>query len=183
MEESVMTQRYSASQKQLTKESITESLFLLLKDRDYASISITDISKKAGVSRMAFYRNYNDKNQVIEEFISQIYEGFFKEAFSLQVLTPETVSRELVSYFDKYSDIFFESIERGYNEILFRSFSKALADFYKLTVTWENYAGRRAYYWNTFMAAGLFYVFMDWIHRSKEESVEEMVQLITEMNT
>jgi AcrR family transcriptional regulator len=182
-EKSVMAQKYSESQKQLTKESITESLFLLLKEKDFAAITITDITKKAGVSRMAFYRNFNDKNQVIESYFNQIYEEFFKEAESLPVRTVETVSRELVGYFDKHSILFLESIRRGYNEILFRSFSKALGDFYNHTVTWDNYEGKRAYYWNTFMAAGLFYVFMDWIRRDKEESVEEMVELITEMNT
>lgn len=178
-----MAQQYAESQKQLTKESITESLFLLLKKKDYISITITDIARKAGVSRMAFYRNYHDKNQVIEEYFDHIYEEFFKETESMPVLTTETVSLKLVSYFDKHSDLFLESIEKGYNEILFRSFAKALGDFYNHTVTWDNYAGKRAHYWNTFMAAGLYYVFMDWIQHNKEETVEEIVQLVTEMNT
>ncbi|TBL77354.1 TetR/AcrR family transcriptional regulator [Paenibacillus thalictri] len=182
-EKSVMPRSYAESQKQLTKESITTSLFLLLKEKDYAGITITDITKKAGVSRMAFYRNYNEKDQVIEEHMNQIYEQFFTKIGSLPARTPETISFELVGYFDKYSGLFAESLARGYNQILFHSFARALGDFYKSTVTWDNYEGTRAHYWNTFMAAGLFYVFMNWIERGKAETVNEMAELITELNT
>ncbi|QHT62750.1 TetR/AcrR family transcriptional regulator [Paenibacillus lycopersici] len=178
-----MPQTYAESQKQLTKESITESLFLLLKEKDYATITVTDIAQKAGVSRMAFYRHYRDKSQVIEEYTNKLYEAFFRKAQNLSVRTPETVSHELVGYFDRHSGLFLESLERGYNQILFRLFSEALGEFYNATVTWENYKGMRAYYWNTFMAAGLFFVLMDWIRRGKAESIEEMAQLVTEMNT
>ena len=38
----------------LAKECIVTALVELMKIRDYDSISITDIAKKAGVSRMAY---------------------------------------------------------------------------------------------------------------------------------
>ena len=41
----------------LAKECIVTALVELMKIKDYDAISITDIAKKAGVSRMAYYRN------------------------------------------------------------------------------------------------------------------------------
>ena len=40
------------------KEALQDALILLMKEKQYRSISITELCKKAGVSRMAFYNNY-----------------------------------------------------------------------------------------------------------------------------
>ena len=37
------------------KEALQDALILLMKEKQYRSISITELCKKAGVSRMAFY--------------------------------------------------------------------------------------------------------------------------------
>ena len=42
----------------VTREAVQEALFLLMKEQDYEEIRITDIIKKSGISRSAFYRNY-----------------------------------------------------------------------------------------------------------------------------
>ena len=43
----------------LTKECIVTALLRLMQTQSYDSISITDITNLAGVSRMAYYRNYS----------------------------------------------------------------------------------------------------------------------------
>lgn len=58
--------RTSESQK-LVKECIFIALTLLMEQKDYADITITDITKKAGVSRMAYYRNYESKEDILRE--------------------------------------------------------------------------------------------------------------------
>jgi len=50
----------------LAKECIVTALIELMKVRDYNAISITDITKKAGVSRMAYYRNYTSKEDILK---------------------------------------------------------------------------------------------------------------------
>lgn len=59
-------------QNKLVKEYMTESLLLLLEQKTYDTISVTDITKKAGVSRMAFYRNYKIKDDIIDEYFTDI---------------------------------------------------------------------------------------------------------------
>lgn len=46
---------------QFTKHCIMEALLQLMHTQEYDDISITDITKRAGVSRMSYYRNYNSK--------------------------------------------------------------------------------------------------------------------------
>ena len=53
----------------LTLENIQEALFILLKKYDFSEITVTDIIKKSGVSRSAFYRNFKDKESVLYKFV------------------------------------------------------------------------------------------------------------------
>jgi len=59
----------------LTREAICTSLVLLIKEQSFSKISITDIVKRAGVSRTAYYNNYSSKQDILVDLIdSLIYE-------------------------------------------------------------------------------------------------------------
>lgn len=49
----------------LTKECIVTALLRLMEEKDYYDITITDITSLAGVSRMAYYRNYKTKDDIL----------------------------------------------------------------------------------------------------------------------
>ena len=71
------------SRKHSTKDYITISLYYLMSKFDYESISVTDICSKARVSRMSFYRYFNNNFfQIInEKHIDDIY-TFLLEVFN-----------------------------------------------------------------------------------------------------
>lgn len=58
----------------LTKESLQTALITLMAIKKFESITISELVKKAGVSRTAFYRNYNSKEDIILEFCNYIIE-------------------------------------------------------------------------------------------------------------
>ena len=58
--------------KKITRESIVTALVLLFADKPYEKITVTEIVKKAGVSRTAFYRNFNTKEDVLRELSQSI---------------------------------------------------------------------------------------------------------------
>ena len=66
--------------KKLTRESIVTALVLLFAEKPYDKITVTDIAKKAGVSRTAFYSNFENKDDVVKEFGKNVINelnGFF----------------------------------------------------------------------------------------------------------
>ena len=63
---------YNENSHKLTVEAIENALFILMKDNDYADISVTDIIRKAGISRAAFYNNYKNKDDIINERLSSL---------------------------------------------------------------------------------------------------------------
>lgn len=56
--------------RKFTRECITTAIVKLMKVKDYAKITVTDICEKAGVSRAGFYRNYKDKEDVMKEVLA-----------------------------------------------------------------------------------------------------------------
>ena len=50
----------------LTREAIEIALLQLLEKKDLTKISISELVKRAGVSRAAFYRNYDSKEEILE---------------------------------------------------------------------------------------------------------------------
>lgn len=55
-------------QQSLVEEYMFKALVLLLEQKPYDKISITEIAKRAGVSRMSYYRNYSSKDEIITKF-------------------------------------------------------------------------------------------------------------------
>ncbi|HIS07210.1 MAG TPA: TetR/AcrR family transcriptional regulator, partial [Candidatus Choladocola avistercoris] len=52
----------------MTKECLYTALLLLMEKKPYEDITITEIAKKAGVSRMSYYRLYKSKDDILEQY-------------------------------------------------------------------------------------------------------------------
>ena len=61
------------------KEALQDALILLMKEKQYRSISITELCKKAGVSRMAFYNNYKCLDDVLKSKILDVNHEIINE--------------------------------------------------------------------------------------------------------
>ncbi len=59
--------RHSAESSAMVRECLRTALFSLMRDRSYKEITVTELCRKAGVSRMAFYRNYRVVNDLFRE--------------------------------------------------------------------------------------------------------------------
>lgn len=64
------------SSHELAVESIYGALVQLMERKPYADITITDICKRAGVSRMAYYRNYASKDEILTRRLDETLARF-----------------------------------------------------------------------------------------------------------
>lgn len=63
-------------QRKDSKDSICLALFMLLKKEKYEDISVKQISERAGVSRMSFYRYFKNKDDVFIYFSDERFIEF-----------------------------------------------------------------------------------------------------------
>ncbi len=59
------------------REAILEALIELTSEKAFSSITIVELCKAAGVSRMAFYRNYNVKEEVFSRKLDELVKQYW----------------------------------------------------------------------------------------------------------
>ena len=64
----------------IVKESLTDALFYLMSKKEFNDIAITELSKKAGVSRLSFYRNFDSNEDIIKKWITNTTDKLLKES-------------------------------------------------------------------------------------------------------
>lgn len=172
-----MTNKYNVEQNKITKESIFSALMSLMEKKDFMNLSITEVTKKAGVSRMAFYRNYN----IMEDILIEHLDNIFREYSNL--LKPEEISNyemtRLYFYYFRQHHKFISNLLRSNltHLILERSveflniFSKAVTCTVDCSPEFEKYN-------IGFVAGGFFNVLITWFKSGMSESDEKMAELV-----
>ncbi len=64
----------------ISKQDLADTVFKLLKTKPYEQISIQDIVDKAGFSRMAYYRNFKSKNEIVQYYLHKITQDYLDES-------------------------------------------------------------------------------------------------------
>lgn len=61
------------------KQDMYKALLRLMGDKAFSSISVSDITSEANVSRMSFYRNYNAIEDILAEHLAEVVEEYKAE--------------------------------------------------------------------------------------------------------
>ncbi len=61
------------------RESLQHALILIMNKKAFASITITELCRKAGVSRMAFYGNYRSKEELLKRIVLESVERLLEK--------------------------------------------------------------------------------------------------------
>lgn len=108
--------------RRLVINCITESLLLLMDQKDFHKITIVDITKKAGVSRMAFYRNFASKEDILLHHCDEILKPFGEKIKNSEYRDMKEFLENFISTIDT-------------NRSFFNKLTKSQAD----TLCWEHY--------------------------------------------
>ena len=163
-----------------TKSDIKEALIQLLATKSLEDITISQLTKKAGVNRSTFYLHYLDKQdfleQLKEEVLTTIRMILRKESFH-----PQVALESILVYFQENSAFFVEIAQNP--SFLFanniRSFilsmiestprsRPAIVAAYRMP---ERYA-------ITMYASGLTGLIVDWIINGTQESPQQLTKII-----
>lgn len=76
-----------SSTHQFAEECIYTALLQLMEHQPYDEITITDITKKAGVSRMAYYRNYQSKDEILIRHLDLLFQDMMEQIKAAKALS------------------------------------------------------------------------------------------------
>lgn len=152
---------------------ITESLFNLMKKKEYNNISITEICEKAGTGRMSFYRNFKSKDDIIKKWITNTTNDFLKSSdISYKNDSTKDYFVKLFTHLDKYKNEAFLIYKAGLFNLLKNEFDDKLINIHKKE--YENY---KSY----FIAGGIFNVYYFWLINGSKESPQELASKMVDL--
>ena len=157
--------------KSFTKYCLATSLFELLQDKEYNDISIQDIVDKAGFSRMAYYRNFKDTDEILTYYLSSYTENFIKATkIDYESMGPRQFFITIFEHLGRQETrtIFKVLYERGLIIHLYRQFALHFM---------SNTEGTQSYQLG-FIAGGLFTVYGNWARKGYKEAPEELADIV-----
>lgn len=152
------------------KKQITTALLTLLKEKELKNISISEITTTAQVSRISFYRNYDDKEAILKEYMSLTLNEWNKKHPKTSEHTEDDILGDIFAYISEYKDFYLLLRDRGH----FLLFKDIIMDALGPKKEYSNFNAYTA----AFIANGLYGWIEEWISRGMQESGEEMTKLL-----
>ena len=164
----------------LTRESICTALVLLLKNQDFEKISITDIVKRAGVSRTAYYSNYASKQEIlydlVDSLISEVNQKLlpYADEKTGKAKHPRKFISTMFEVFYQQKEVYQTLYHAHFNHIILDRLNESMI------ANLQDQSEENIYriYFN---AGALYNVFSKWIQSDMTTSLEEMTNMCLNM--
>ncbi len=157
----------------LTKECIVTALLRLMQTKSYDSISITDITNLAGVSRMAYYRNYKSKDEILIKHLVDMEKSLLEEVGGEKAETFRGAIGYVSGFFQENADVIEAIYDAGLAHLLTKMLEERVYSYFPIAATAKE--GRYAVH---YYVGALLSVFKLWFDNGMKESVDEISDII-----
>ena len=156
-----------------TGEYIITALLQLMQKKPFAQISVTELCRKAGVSRMSFYRNFECKEDVLKKWCAGITDKFVAESgISYRENTLKDYFTTLFTHVLQYREMAFVLRRNSLLWIVRDDIDR---------VFFETYRGVYDEYKMHFITGGIFNACMLWVENGLRETPEELASRLSEI--
>lgn len=156
------------------KKQITNALIRLLREKEFKDISVSEITTAAQVSRISFYRNYDNKDAIIKEYMYLTLDEWNKNHPKTSEHTEDDILGDIFAYITEYKDFYLLLRDRG----IFYFLKDIIIDALGPKAEYPNFSA----YTTAFIANGIYGWIEEWFLRGMQESGEEMTKLLKNRN-
>lgn len=160
----------SAERSRFTKDCIVQALLKIMDEQPFASISIQNIVDAAGVSRMAYYRNFNSKEDILRYHISAVTKDFLSRYDDIKPKNFQDYLQLLFDYLLEQKEFGLKLFRAGMIALSKEAFDKGLLVYAKDT---------KSYYNLCFLSGGLFNMYSFWLENGCKETPRQLSKYFT----
>ena len=166
-------QQYSSKEaNEICRECIQTALIRLMKQKELNDITITELTKAAGVSRTTYYRNYYDKEDVLQD----LFTGLMWE-IAAQILAAKTVYDTALAVFNgirKNADVYRILMKANYAQAMLKEITRIASSDLPEDPPLEQMR-------IAFLTGALFNMVRVWMDDDMQQSPEQMAGLYMEI--
>lgn len=164
-------------QAERSRKYMIEALFILMSEKPYESITIKEITEKAGVARLTFYRHFESKDQLLESHFDEIFKQYLNEFEKNPNISIRDALCKSFYYWRKDIKVSRLLIEHDLSSLIFKVFKNELTQMLDLNI----FPLKINDVQRNFIEGGLVTVMIEWSRDSQNKSPEEMADIILEL--
>lgn len=153
---------------------IANSLCKLMEEKPLDKITVTELVKRASVSRMTFYKYYWSKQEVLSDYMFEIVNDYVNEIKGRTDIGDFREFKHIVHcfrFFQQYYSYFHILIQLGMHAIILNAVNDYMEQY---VLPNSNYTMYELYYYS----GALSNTFMKWVERGMKESPEEIARIV-----
>ena len=177
----MLKRQKQAGQTIYLKTCLRDSFFSLLEEKSTENISISEIVKLAGLSRMSFYRYYQTKDDIIRQYIDDSFQEFMEELKNNPVRDIQVPATLLFCYFRSNKTRIKLLIEQGLFHLFFESFAHFLQASNLVINSEPNIPEESLKYYYQYTSGGILNLIEGWMRGDMKESDEEMALVLRQI--
>ena len=166
----------------VVRRSLAIALLKFMESTPFADISVTELTQKAGVSRMGYYRNYDSKLALLKDYLTQIEDDF--PFIDLTAASEGEFYAFLVRVFDYLSKFELSTkilLNQGFEGLILDTLlnSKIFVEYRKkqsltcqaITAPHQDKSGE----YNLVFASGMLYhTYIHWVRQGQTETPQQL---------
>ena len=152
---------------------IGEAIIELMKTTEIKKIKISDVVKKAGVSRTTFYKHYNTIEDVLYDYMNEIvaeYTVLRKDSFKMNSLYDYETILFTFEFYDRYADFFLMIAKNKIYHILIDAINQFMTRYF--------YSEKYNLYELYCYSGGILNIFIKWEENGKKEKPAEIARIV-----
>ena len=159
-----------------SRDCMVQALIQLLKTKSLSNITITELTERAGVSRMTYYRNYHSLDEIFSSYLKDLVESYRQDVATWPDKGNYNDSRNMLhcyEYFNHYKEFIACLVQTGLGHLLLQALDGYILDTY-----YTEDKGQDFYYTLRAFSGSLYNIYVTWILEDSKESAEEIVSII-----
>ena len=160
----------------ITQDALIGSLERLIKKKSFENISVSELTKVAGISRMTFYRHYHNSIDILNLGVQELLNKFNQTikysgdnyAYILKVVT----------FFQQHSKFIKLLLNTNQQDLLYQNASIIIGELAHMNNYLNGLNDQEKHYYIEYHTTGLMSVIIDWIKNDQVESPTKLAKFI-----
>jgi AcrR family transcriptional regulator len=148
------------------KKQILTALLDLLKEKPLSDISVSELTSKAEIGRVSFYRNYQNKEDILKEESDRLIKEWGRLYESNPESTPESLFPSLFDFYRDHREFYTILYNAGMSSIMMETIISTI----QIMPEMPNLEA----YMKSFWAYGIYGWMLEWIKRGMQEGGKEL---------
>lgn len=165
------------------KEYLRDIYFSLLEEKAAESISVSEIAKLAGVSRMSFYRYYQNKEDISRQYVHETLGHCMETVRGDQIKDLQASTTLLFNYLRSNKRWITILNEQKLFHLFFKSFSHFLQESILAISGNLNTPQEIERYYYQYTCGGVLNLIKNWVGGGMKESGEEMALIVRQLTS